>query len=132
MENISEIYYEKLRESSEQPHVILVGLYCILMNRNGFELSDDSISRLYPVFGRLVFLYGKYNVFMSVLSAFEMGASLESPESPVSILTYFCRERLERLIKSPKNCYVDLSSDMRKFSTRLSKAQEAIKNTPED
>jgi hypothetical protein len=85
MENISELYYEKLRTSTS-PGVVLATFYC--------ELYDRTATRSEIImFNRLLRVFGRFTVFSSVV---DMGGSYpEWQENVYPLLYTICKRKFE-------------------------------------
>lgn len=92
---------------------LLAGLY-------SKALDTPSSTALIRLFGKLVKMYGRKNVFLAILDVYDM-PEVKGKEYPIGILTYFIRKRLD----NESTPVVYLVNDM---DTRLEKMRRGRLN----
>lgn len=86
MENTSEFYYEKLKNSTN-PGSVLAGLYCSLYE---FIPTKSEIIMM----NRLVKVFGRFTLFFSILDM--AGSYPDKVESPYPLLYTICKRKFEQ------------------------------------
>lgn len=85
MENSSELYYQKL-ENTTNPGAILAGMYCSLYNVEPTRSEIISMNRLIKVFGR-------FNVFFGILDM--AGGYPDKVDNMYTLLFAICKRKFE-------------------------------------
>jgi hypothetical protein len=85
LENTSEFYYEKLK-NSVSPGPVLAGLYCSLYD---FSPTKSEIILM----NRLVKVFGRFTLFFSIIDM--AGSYPEKVENPYGLLFKICKNKFE-------------------------------------
>ena len=118
MENIADLYYEKLSKESN-PGKVLAAFYETLFDRS------YSVKNII-MFNKLVKAYGKYIPFFAILDMFSY-EGLEIVDNMFGLLSYYCKKRLEQKteIVVLNDSYKDLDSVVKKTLERIETQKES-------
>ena len=105
-ENISESFYKSL-EGSQKPVQTLVAFSCSV-----FDIKFEII-KLYAVMGKLIKLYGRYNVFFSILDAANF--DMDDAGKFYNVIAYYCKKHLEGLSEGFRNDLTNFANENKRF-----------------
>jgi hypothetical protein len=117
MENIADLYYEKL-STTDRPGNILTSFYEDIFSR------PHSIQNII-LFNKLVKVYGKYIPYFAILDLFSYEKA-EVGDSPFGLLSYYCKKRMEQ-----KTEFVVLSDAYKNLDAVAEKVLERIETQKE-
>lgn len=120
MENLSELYYEKLSDT-DRPGNILARFYCALA-------ESTPTNKEIILFNKLVKVYGKYIPFFAILDLYSYEEADRS--NPYALLSYYCKKRLEQ--KSSISVVNDAFKRLDSLAERVVKQIEEQKKLPID
>lgn len=117
MENISDLYYEKLSKT-DKPGAILAKFY------EGIFDKPYSVQNII-MFNKLIKVYGKYIPFFAILDLFSY-EKVEITDNMFGILSYYCKKRLEQKteIIVLNDAYKDLDTTVKKIIERIDEQKE--------
>lgn len=111
MENLADLYYEKL-STSTNAGLTLAQFYC--------ELFSITITKAEVIlFNRLLKLFGRYTVYFAILDLY--GYEEANLDNVYGLLSYYCKKRVEAkngpvLTQDP---YVNLNSRIEKIGKQI-------------
>lgn len=114
MENKSEFYYEKLKDTIT-PGTVIAQYYCSLY---GFEITKSEII----MFNKLVGSFGRFTVFFSVSQMY--GSYPKLKDNPYPLLYTICHRRFE---EAHEGEYLPSRSSLTKHISELKKELEEHK-----
>lgn len=117
MENVAEFYAKELY-TIEKPAVHLAKF---LSEVAGKPLSRDSIVMM----GRLVNIYGRKFVYLSILDVGDMYSRLDTEKNLFGLLSYFCKKRLESSLEGYKK-EVDLTNKIKEINESIEKQKAKL------
>jgi hypothetical protein len=117
MENIADLYYEKL-EKTDRPGNVLARFYEGIFDKP-FSVQDVIM------FNKLLKVYGKYVPFFAVLDLFSYEKA-EIKENMFGLLSYYCKRRMEQkmAIVVLNDAYKNLDKDAKSISDRIEEQKE--------
>ena len=124
----AEEYLDQL-EVARKPHVLITRFYCDLF---GLDRTDQR----YKMFGSLLKVYKKENIFFALLDMYHVYQYLERHpnkehdwnfnEDMYTLIAHFCKKRLEKNKKKEKKKYNDLDKYKKDFVKFKNKSREGI------
>lgn len=117
MENIADLYYEKLSVTTN-PGNVLAKFYEGIFDRP--QSVKDII-----MFNRLVKIYGKYIPFFAVLDLFSYEKA-EVNDNMFGLLSYYCKKRMEQKTETVvlNDAYKNLDKTVKELSERIEAQKE--------
>jgi hypothetical protein len=115
MENIADLYYEKL-EKAESPGKLLAKFYEGICDKPG------SIQNI-VLFNKLVKVYGKYIPFFAILDLYSFDGEVTSP---YGLLSFYCKRRMEQkmAVVVLNDAYKPLDGNINKILEQIEKQKE--------
>jgi hypothetical protein len=115
MENIADLFYEKL-EKADRPGNILAKFY------EGIFDKPTSVQNI-VMFNKLIKVYGKYIPFFAILDLYGFEGEVTTP---YGLLSYYCKKRLEQktAIVVLNDAYKNLDADANKIQKRIEEQRE--------
>lgn len=117
VENLSEIYLNKLKEDQD-PGLTLTKFYWALFN------LDANVKDI-PLFRKLVRIYGRDSVFMSLVEAGSMKNI--TLDSIYGLLRYLCNERVAQKLEAIPNNSENLSKRVEELILSMEKKKRKLK-----
>jgi len=111
-ENLVEQYYDRLEQSKVASHA-LVPFYVSLFSLD-MDLLDNQ--KLHVQFNKLVKMYGKLNVFLSLLDMADMENI--NHDNIYRLVSYLCKRRLMDKLKGNPNKVEDLSDLIERLESK--------------